>query len=517
MARSAASTYYRMNSRALSDGLSGVESGPEDLRAREDFAYFCERITGSNGNPKIQPPHMAEWNRLIFTGEDSKVLKGIAGPHTSIRAPRGAAKSHYIGFLAAWLIGVFALRQEHLPILYVSYTVDVARAKSAAIKSIIESVEYQRIFPCVRKGKKWSDENWEIDYAYAKINVIGEDAFTLWCAGLKGAILSKRAKLVLLDDIIKSPESIENPDIREDMARNWTRGILPTIFEGGRAIHIGNLQRPDDIQVTHFNEACGWKVATQSALLDTPEGEKSYWPAMWSLSYLLGMRDTDPVGFALQYQNKIIRVSENSIDPEWILKGEPPLDIYQYDRLVVGGDLSSSQKERNDFTVFVLAGRIGNTFHILDMWRGKEIGNITKLDRLIEVLYDWGIVEPIKDAVLDDGTPKYGSIGVPIWFCCEDVAYQSSMAGDFRTHMHQRHQLHDIIYRKAPAKGDKISRLRGITGLFQNKMVQFNAYRSLGPLYSELVGFGTEAHDDCVDAIGYALTPLRKNTSLDIG
>jgi hypothetical protein len=293
MARSSASTYHRMNSRSLSDGLSGVESGPHDLRARIDFPYFCERITGSNGNPKIQPFHMAEWNRLVFTGEDSKVLKGIAGPHTSIRAPRGAAKSHYIGFLAAWLIGTFALRQEHLPILYVSYTVDVARAKSAAIKSIIESVEYQRIFPCVRKGKKWSDENWEIDYAYAKINVIGEDAFTLWCAGLKGAILSKRAKLVLLDDIIKSPESIENPDIREDMARNWTRGILPTIFEGGRAIHIGNLQRPDDIQVTHFNEACGWKVATQSALLDTPEGEKSYWEAMWSLSYLLGMRDTD--------------------------------------------------------------------------------------------------------------------------------------------------------------------------------------------------------------------------------
>jgi phage terminase large subunit-like protein len=48
-------------------------------------------------------------------------------------------------------------------------------------------------------------------------------------------------------------------------------------------------------------------------------------------------------------------------------------------------------------------------------------------------------------------------------------------------------------------------------------MVEFNAYRSLGPLYSELVGFGTEAHDDCVDAIGYALSPLRKNTALDIG
>ena len=517
MVKSAVSLYNRMNSRQLTTGLSTVQSGPEDLRAREDFGYFLERVTAGNNNPKIQPEHQYAWNKVIFTGEDSRILKGIAGPHTSIRAPRGAAKSHYIGFLAAWLIGNAALRHEHFPILYVSYTVDVARAKSAAIKSIIESVEYQRIFPCVRKGKKWSDENWEIDYAYAGINVVGEDAFTLWCAGLKGAILSKRAKVVLLDDIIKSPESIENPDMRDDMARNWTRGILPTIFEGGRAIHIGNLQRPDDIQVTHFNEKAGWQVITQSALLDSDTGQKSYWEKMWSLSYLLGLQQTDPLGFALQYQNQVIRVSENSIDPEWILRGEPDIDPWAYDRLVIGGDLSSSQKERNDFTVFVLAGRIGNKFYILDMWRGKEIGNITKLDRLVELLYDWGIVEPIKDAMLDDGTPKYRSIGVPVWFCCEDVAYQSSMSGDFKTHLQQRHSLVDIVYKKAPARGDKISRLRGITGLFQNKMVEFNQYRQLGPLYSELVGFGTEAHDDCVDAIGYALGPLRKTGALDFG
>lgn len=517
MAKSAATLYRRMQARGLSTGLSGVKPGPDDIRAQTDFAYFCERVTANSPTPKIQPAHMAEWNRQIFTGEDSRILKGIAGPNTSIRAPRGAAKSTYLGFLVAWLIGTAALRHEHMPILYVSYTVDVARAKSAAIKSIIESVEYKRIFPCVRKGKKWSDENWEIDYAYAGINVIGEDAFTLWCAGLKGAILSKRSKIVVLDDIIKSPEAIENPDIREDMARNWTRGILPTIFEGGRALHIGNLQRPDDIQVTHFNEKAGWRVITQSALIESESGEKSYWEAMWSLSYLLGMRDTDPLGFALQYQNKIIRVSQNSIDPEWIRKGEPPLDIWKYDRLVIGGDLSSSQKERNDFTVFVLVGRIGNTFHVLDMYRGKEIGNITKLDRLIELLEDWGLIEPIKNAWLDDGKPKYTSIGCPLWFCCEDVAYQSSMAGDFKTHMHQRHELMDIIYRKSPAKGDKISRLRGITGLFQNGMVEFNQYRSLGPLYSELVGFGTEAHDDTVDALGYALSALRRNTALDIG
>lgn len=510
MAKGGALTYFRMVARESAIGLASVAQTPEDIRSQKDFSFFCEWVTRESPDPKIQPEHMASWNEAIFTGESSKVLDGIAGPHTSIRAPRGAAKSTYLAFLVAWLVGNAAEKRQHMPILYVSYTVDVARAKSAAIKSIIESVPYQRIFPSVRKGKKWSDENWEIDYNHARINVVGEDAFTLWCAGLKGAILSKRSRIVILDDIIKSPESIENPDIRELMARNWTRGILPTIFEGGRAIHIGNLQRPDDIQVTHFTEEAGWRVVTQSAIVEADAGEQSYWEKMWSLSYLRGLRDIDPLGFALQYQNKALRVSENSIDPAWIRKGEPPLDIYAYDRLIVGADLSCSLKERNDFTVFVLAGRIGNDYHILDMWRGKEIGNITKLDRLLELLEDWDLVEKDKDGL-------YSSVGVPVWFSCENVAYQGSMAGDFKSYMLQHHKILDIVYKPGKATGDKISRLRGITGLFQNGMVLFNAYRGLGPLYAELIGFGTEAHDDCVDAIGYALTPLRRNSRLDVG
>ncbi len=61
------------------------------------------------------------------------VLKGIAGPNIDILAPRGSAKSTVLGLYTAWAIGIHALNKMPLKILYISYTVDVARPKSAAV------------------------------------------------------------------------------------------------------------------------------------------------------------------------------------------------------------------------------------------------------------------------------------------------------------------------------------------------------------------------------------------------
>ncbi len=38
----------------------------------------------------------------------------------------------------------------------------------------------------------------------------------------------------------------------------------------------------------------------------------------------------------------------------------------EFDALGVGVDLSAGTKEKNDYTVFVLGGRIGDCIHIID-------------------------------------------------------------------------------------------------------------------------------------------------------
>ena len=480
--------YYRYRARESARVMAvGIQSA-EEIRAQLDFPFFCEWVTRDTAEPKIQPAHMKVWNELILTEKNSSCLIGVAGQNTSIRAPRGSAKSTFCALLIAWLIGVHAIVRMRLPLLYISYTVDVASPKSAAIKAIIESREYQRIFPMVRKGRKWGDESWSIDYDHAGIRVVGDEDFTVWCAGLKGGIVSKRAAIVLLDDLIKSADDIANPEVRAQMDRNWTRAILPVILPGGRAIHLGNLQRADDIQATRFNEKNGWKVITQSAIVEDDKGnERSYWD-FWSLNWLQGLREQDPVGFSFQYQNVIVRSSEISIDPKWIKWGEVPTEASDYEALTIGVDLSSSLKEKADYTVFTLCGRIGNRYYVLDGRRGRWTGNLEKFKHLIELWRDWDCPE--------------------IWLRVENVAYQASFSGDFKDYVVNQRGIHAMTCTPVAAKGDKLQRLRGVTGIFENEMIVFNQYRKLKMWETELVNFGSHGHDDTVDSLVYALSGL---------
>ena len=189
-----------------------VTTPPHVLKARNNFAYFCELM----GKPAAR--HMKVWHKQFLTGESNEHLLDIAGPNTCLLSPRGSAKSTVIGLLVAWLIGRHSQAKRLLRTLYVSYNVDVARNKSAAIKNLICNKEYQEVFPTVRLSKhRTSDELWSIDFEFAEIDVRGEDAFTVACAGLKGTITSKRSSLIIVDDAIKSAAAISIPDILFDM------------------------------------------------------------------------------------------------------------------------------------------------------------------------------------------------------------------------------------------------------------------------------------------------------------
>lgn len=490
---------YRYRAREKARQATVVTQSIEAIRAQNDFPFFCEYLTRNSPEPKVQPPHMQLWNEYLITGNDSEALLGIAGQNIDILSPRGSAKSTYLGMFVAWAIGNHAKRKRLLQILYISYTVDVARPKSAAIKAIIESKEYREIFPMVLPGSKWGDEYWQIDYDYAGISTLGQEAFTVCCAGLKGAIVSKRSHLVILDDLIKSEKDIENPDIREEMRNNWTRSIQPTMFDGGRAICLGTRFSGNDIHCTTFNQG-RWKQIEQSAIVTDEDGEEtSYWN-FWSLEHLQGLRDDDPVGFSFQYQNRVVRVTETSIDPAWITRGDVPFQAEQasqYDALAIGIDLSSSLKERADYTVFTLVGRKGNNYYVLDGRRFRATGNIEKFDTLIEMWEDWGC--------------PYVRVLV------ESVAYQLSFAGDFRTYVIEQEDIHEMSCTPVPVKGDKLQRLRGVTGLFENGLVTFNQYRKLGMWVEELTNFGSAAHDDTVDSLCIALTGLVSRGRLEAG
>lgn len=452
---------------------------------------------------------MKDWHNAFLTGQSNEHLLDIAGPNTCLLSPRGSAKSTVIGMLVAWLIGRHALAKKLLRTLYVSYNVDVARNKSAAIKNLISNKEYQEIFPTVRLSKaRTSDELWSIDFDFAEIDVRGEDAFTVACAGLKGTITSKRSSLIIVDDAIKSAAAIANPDIRREMETNWNNVIVPTMFQGARAIALGTRFHFDDLFTTTFCEKKGWKVITQQALSYSDEGvPKSYWPSMWSVKYLLKLQSEDRAAFSYQYLNQPVRTTELGISPDLFVKGEVP---DTYDMIGVGIDLSAGMSERNDWTVFTLAGRVGDKVYIIDYRRMRSMGNIEKVEALCELLHEWNLL-----AVNDEG--QYFMTDSPVVIWPEVVAYQKSFEGDLKRVLFNEWQLYNLSI--SPVKGfrgDKLARLRGIIGLFQGKKIIFNKYRDFRCMIDEVVNFGHSPHDDCADSLNIVVQGLMRRGGAQI-
>jgi predicted phage terminase large subunit-like protein len=475
-----------MRAREMSREATIQTASPDAIRARNNLGFFGQYVAD-----KAPARHHQEWIDALVTGKNSQCLSLIAGEDIDILAPRGSAKSTWIALFVAWAIG----HNPSIQIIYISYSESVALSRSRIIKRIIESDKYREIFPHILPGKRWSDTDWEIRKDFAGVTSLDSD-YTFYATGITGSITSRRSHLIVGDDVIKNSESIKNPDVREKIETNWDEALEPTLVPGGRKLDIGTIFSANDIHSTKFTLAKKWKRLVQSAIVENPitGEEESYWKERFSIEELREIREKNPIVFSFQYQNKITRISETSIDPSWIHYGDIP---ERFDSLCIGGDLASSLKEKADYTVFVLGGRIGNKFYILDIRRGRWSGNIEKLDQIIELWEEWE--------------------ELPMTLSAESVAYQSSLKGDFVHYLINEKQIFNLTYQQPTTKGDKLQRLRGVSGLFQNNLVIFNQYRDLSRLVDELINFGSMDKDDCVDAVVYCLQGLIGRRKLEVG
>jgi hypothetical protein len=468
--------------------------------ARTDFGAFCEVL----GKPNAK--HHRQWVDEFVTGVDSTQLLRCGGPNTAVLAPRGSAKSTVLGMLVAWLIGVHAQERRMLRLLYLGYSLDIARSRSHTIKAIIGSRAYQEVFPMVRLSKtRQSDELWAIDMEFAGIDVAGDDPYTLVGQGLSGSITSRRSQLIVLDDVVKSSESIQNPEIRRKLITNWQEVVQPTLLEGGRCIALGTRFSTVDIFNSTFCEKNGWRVITQQAIVSDDEGmELSYWPEFYTLEHLRKLRREDPIAFSFQFQNQPVSTSEIDFPADWLKPGDLSSE---YDSLCVGIDLSSGLKERNDWTVMTLAGVNGDRVEVIDFRRLRSMGNLEKIDALCELLADWGLL--VEGEEKPDGSVDWYPTDVPVTINIEAISYQQSMQADAKEILHDKRSLHNLVLRGVTGyRGDKLSRFRGILGLFQTGRIRWNRFVNWEPFWAELTNYGATDHDDCPDSLLLAIKGL---------
>lgn len=467
------------------------------------FIKFRELVC----NHKTFPLH-ERWLNILQTNQDSKVLNGIHGKNTLILSWRGSSKST---FTLEWIAYQIA-KHSHpsinisLKILLVSFNLEVAMLKSEQLQRIIASEAFGKMFPwCRPDPNKWSHGVWAIDFKLAGLPET-EEPYTLATCGITGSTASKRSHLIICDDIIPSPDAIENSKIRQKMIDKWEAIIEPTMFDGGRAICLATRMSAKDIFCTTFVQPV-WNVIEESALIIDEKGnERSAWleyehePFAQSTEFLLRKRELSPINFSFQYLNKIVKIDTIAINIDWIKKAYLPTKI---DRVVVGIDLSAGTREVNDYSVFVVGAYCFNKktklpeFYIVDIWRDRLMGNIEKLDALLDLYEKWKHLAPHFECYV------------------ESNAYQLSIKGDFDTYILGTKQQYNLSIVTVPSKSDKLARLRGVTGLFQNGLVFFNHFGSnIGAGIDELVNFGSTDHDDICDAIVLALNGMRERSPL---
>lgn len=321
-------------------------------------------------------------------------------------------------------------------------------------------------------------------------------------------ILVANCHLSLFDDLIKSPESIANPDIRDQMVSNYRNIIKPTRFDGGRSVCLGTRMRPDDIYCTEFIPENDWDVIEQSAIITHPDGsEESYWepeddssPGQ-TLVFLQNIREKEPETFSYQYQNKVIPIKTQAIAPGLITRGLIPNKM---EILVLGVDLSAGMSEKNDFTAFTLGGMAFNErrhphYYTIDCWEGRAMGNRAKLEAIKELYDCW----------------KHLCKYMEIWV--ESNAYQLSFVGDYHDYVAEQ-GLYEWRVNPVPSVRDKLQRLRGVTGILENKCHTFNTYgRLIGKLTLQLTQWGSTAHDDLADSFVFMLNGIRNRMPISTG
>jgi predicted phage terminase large subunit-like protein len=435
-------------------------------RARANFLDFVDYVTGF-----APADHHLEWAKAWQTGQDSGVLKAIAGVNTRIAAPRDSAKTTYSTALIAWVIGL----NPNVRIIVTSYNLEIAQAISVYAKNLVESPRYREVFPWIRRSHKWAERQWLV-----KRDVFLKDP-TVLAVGMSGGLASRRADLVLIDDPIKSSIDIANKEVRLGM-RTWFSEVLaPCVVPGGRILVACTRYRVDDIHGTTFTEDNGWQVIVQKAIVERDGVEISYWPERYSLESLQKKREENPAAFASQYQNSPLPVGTAVIRPEWVVR-LPKSKQFRF--LVLGIDPAISKKETADYSALVLVGltRQGK-FQTISQTRGRW----TLRELLAKV---FGVCDQWED--------------YPLRIVIETIAYQAAIAQELKRQILLEDR--DIRVKEIKPKGDKESRLYGVTGLMECGDHSFVEGARFSELLDELLNFGSLEHDDLADAWVYALT-----------
>jgi predicted phage terminase large subunit-like protein len=272
------------------------------------------------------PDHLAEASRFADGNPKGVVLM-----------PRGHAKTTLFIYRAARQIGL-AQGRRRLGI-FTAVEAD-AHARSAAVRSIVESEAFAQVFAWARtgvRGPRWTDAAWSVRGAN-----LGKD-FTCVARGLGGIRAGARLDDLLADDIVGRQENATAAGRAHASETYWSVAD-PMVVAGGTRWLVGTRWHEDDLYAEMARK--GWPTLVRPALGQ----DRALWPAEWPREALEAKRaEMGSALFDLQMQNDPSGMGGNVFKREWFTW----IDSVPAGARRVGLDLAASKSERSDFTAAV--------------------------------------------------------------------------------------------------------------------------------------------------------------------
>ncbi len=439
-----------------------------------------------------KPDFIEGWfNRIIAQELQQFYFDVIAGkqPRLIIQAPPRSGKSELFSRrFPAWAFG----QNPNLQIIAASYSTDLASRMNRDVQRIIDSEEYQGVFPeTTLNGKNIATVSGQSLRNSEIFEIVGH-AGAYRSAGVGAGITGMGADIGIIDDPVKDAKEANSQTIR-DAVWDWYTTTFYTRLSPKSGILLGMTRWHEDDLAGRLlremaNDGDQWRIVSFPAIAEEDEEYRNEGEALHPERYDLERLTKIKKAVGSQAWNALYQQRPSSKGGD-IIKGawfKRYSVLPRMKRIIITADTAQKTKQHNDYSVLLVAG-VGNDggVYVLDLIRGK-----------------WEA--PELEQKVSDVWNKYKSLGV------HKVYVEDKSSGTSLIQNIQRKQR--IPIEGVQVDTDKYTRVLGVQGYIESGYIYLpNDAEWIEDFIKECEAFtatDSHKHDDQLDAMVMAITEL---------
>lgn len=439
-----------------------------------------------------KPDFIEGWfNRIIAKELQQFYFDVMAGkqPRLIIQAPPRSGKSELFSRrFPAWAFG----QNPNLQIIAASYSTDLASRMNRDVQRIIDSEEYQGVFPeTTLNGKNIATVSGQSLRNSEIFEIVGH-AGAYRSAGVGAGITGMGADIGIIDDPVKDAKEANSQTIR-DAVWDWYTTTFYTRLSPKSGILLGMTRWHEDDLAGRLlremaNDGDQWRIVSFPAIAEEDEefrleGEALH-PERYDLERLTKIKKAvGSQAWNALYQQRPSSKGGDIIKGAWFKRYSV---LPRMKRIIITADTAQKTKQHNDYSVLFVAG-VGHDggVYVLDLIRGK-----------------WEA--PELEQKVSDVWNKYKSLGV------HKVYVEDKSSGTSLIQNIQRKQR--IPIEGVQVDTDKYTRVLGVQGYIESGYIYLpNDAEWIEDFIKECEAFtatDSHKHDDQVDAMVMAITEL---------